>query len=153
MSPWLVIEYYNLLVTVAGSNGGGDHPIPAVVRRYCCYWCGRHCSLSPLVNYTVSSVPTHNKIVLLTSMLFCISLLLWLAGLLMSFGQYVILLNLFRSPLFWPAYCTFYNDHWMRLYYTEYRAAVISHIVINNIRNSHASLHNRSDNWCHFRWA
>ena len=35
---WLV-SY--LLVTFAGSNGGGDHPIPAVVRRYCCYWCGK----------------------------------------------------------------------------------------------------------------
>ena len=34
---WLVINYRSLLVTVAGSNGGGDHPIPAVVRGYCCY--------------------------------------------------------------------------------------------------------------------
>ena len=35
LSPWLVLAYQSLLVTVAGSNGGGDHPIPAVVRRYC----------------------------------------------------------------------------------------------------------------------
>ena len=41
LSRWLILE--GPLITVAGSNGGGDHPIPAVVGRYCCYWCGRHC--------------------------------------------------------------------------------------------------------------
>ena len=31
-TAWRTLEYHSLLVTVAGCNGGGDHPIPAVVR-------------------------------------------------------------------------------------------------------------------------
>ena len=126
--PWLVLEYHSLLVTVAGSNGaGGDHPIPAVVRRYCCYWCGKllvHCLLG-----CICIICTHSlvKIYCICFRAFChIPLLLWLAGLLMLDSEDMKLLILLRL---WPLFIASILYFFTMLtgggdFYTEYRVVV-----------------------------
>ena len=92
LSPWLILKYHSLLVTVAESNGGGDHPIPAVGRRYCCYCMVWQALFS--FSLTLLIIPTlaYNVVVLYISSFISLTsapLIGWLAD--VKFGRYEVI--------------------------------------------------------------
>ena len=64
---WLVLKYCSLLVIVSKSNGGGDHPIPAVVRGSVATGVAGTVVSAPIVYDNTVPTYMYNRVVFQTS--------------------------------------------------------------------------------------